>query len=354
MDYQDRDPPPPAPEPQPRAFRAGLALGCLGPTVAACLIGGVLLYIAGDFLGLDDDDAITDMLAPIVAWVLVALVILGAHGSTIYWTRQHHPRRREAVLVHAPFPPAYLAALAWWHLGDWSAGYILWGLAVLVALAWVLVWWLRRPSEPRRALAALGAVLVLVGGSGLGIAAIMYEETNGFGWKGEATPWGALAALGAASCHAEDDYYINRHKTQRADCPTVPDAYNGDYDTALFDRLICNDQPKQAFQRFWDWNKEYRLLFNLKIDIENIVVDRIPTLAPYPPEIKGKHATITAEMVVQAAFHIPDYEQEWTVRVEPGGGKETWNVDLEWASAGGWKVCGIDIENPIDPTFEPE
>jgi hypothetical protein len=62
----------------------------------------------------------------------------------------------------------------------------------------------------------------------------------------------------------------------------------------VFADLTCSDQPRQAFERFWQWNEQYALLFNLQFDVKTATVDGIPELTPYPSDKPGTAATVTA------------------------------------------------------------
>jgi hypothetical protein len=334
------------------SFVSGCAVGGLVLLVVLCLVGAVLVFaVGGTAVGIKDDP-IWRILPPIAEWAGVLVATLAAHLAAGWWAWRRWPGRL-GLLLHVPPLGGYVGAVAWWLTTGWPARYIAWGVAVGLALAVLLVAWLRGVTTARRTLAYLAAILAVLAINGGAVVALGWRASNGYGLQGERSPWAALEVLTAAACLG-DQSYIRDHKVAHASCPKGPDAdfYAGNYDERLFEHAISSGQPRAAFIRWWEWNRQYQLSFNLELTTIDATVDGYSVGHPFPDSIAGKAAKLHVKLVVKAAFH-PGDNDPWVMRVKPGGGTEDWTVSLEWVSLGGWKIRQIEIENPIDPQFIP-
>ncbi|HZN78045.1 MAG TPA: hypothetical protein VFC00_41075 [Micromonosporaceae bacterium] len=96
--------------------------------------------------------------------------------------------------------PWYRLRFPFWYIG--------WTAAGLAALGVLTVWYGRgRWRDPRRAVAYLCAVAAVVVVNGIGVAAVLWTSTNGFGLRGQPAPWTAFDALTRTSCLANHDTY---------------------------------------------------------------------------------------------------------------------------------------------------
>jgi len=333
-----------------RLFGSSLAaIVVLGvATGSAFLVGGWLTF---QVWGVDQFGATIQL-------TLITFVVTGGHTTASLGAAQKRPVRWWAIgITQAPFLAAYIVAIAWFH----SRGvyvdktgfpplYILWTAVALSALAWLIIWYTRNPQPPRRAIAFLTACALLIVVNGAGIFAITWRNTNGFGLVGASTPWEAFDDLAATSCLSNNDFYNFGSKELQAKCPSGPDAdfYAGIHDDTAFDQLLCDDQPRGAFQAWWNRSRHYQIAITLDFGYPNdwtASIDGKPAEQPAGP-VGGSQATITVTVGLQATlrFGVPD-DQSHPMGVDEG--EETWNVHLEHQLFGGWKVCRIEVPNPI-------
>ena len=70
-------------------------------------------------------------------------------------------------------------------------------------------------------------------------------------------------------------FHNNGSRVAEADCAMTADRdYTGYYDKASFDNQLAEDQPRHAFQKWWDWNRDYQLSFRLSWDQHTTTVAR--------------------------------------------------------------------------------
>jgi hypothetical protein len=291
--------------------------------------------------------------------VLTAFLVTGGHTAVSLWGAQKRPVRWWAIgVTQVPFLAAYVVAVAWYHSRGVNVDqtgfpplYILWTAAALAALAGLIIWYTRNPQPPKRAIAFLTACAVLVLVNGLAIFTIAWRNTNGLGLIGPPTPWEAFEDLTVTSCISNSDFYFYGSKELQANCPSGPNAdlYAGIHDDAAFDQLLCDDQPRAAFDAWWNRSRHYQIAIGLDFgypDQWTNTVDGKPAPDPLPGQIDGSQATIAVTVELKAAFRIggPD-DQAHPMRVDKAD--ETWNVHLQHQTFGGWKVCRIDVPNPI-------
>ncbi|WP_173078252.1 hypothetical protein [Phytohabitans rumicis] len=330
----------------------GVAFGCLAAVLGMCGLGAAGVYLVASRLGLISEPSTGSGLDAFAALALVLVLVAVGHVVASVWAWRTRPGPVRVVLTQAPHVAAYAAVPFWWN-GAWSAWYIAWGALTLTGLAWLTVWFLRAPGVARRAIVYLAALGVVVAANVAGILAVTWDSTNGFGWKGQPTPWAAFTALSANSCLADHPYHNNGAHVVRADCPSGPDAdfYAGDYDESGFDNQLCDSQPKQAFTKWWEWNRSYQLSFTLRWDHGQTLVDGNTVAPPYPDAIDSDTATIQYAVTLESATHTGT---PGPFRMRADTITETWNVEFEPATIGGWKVCRIDIPDPITATFTPQ
>jgi hypothetical protein len=335
----------------------GFAAGCLvSVLVGGALCAGALYYVLNSVLSFGDDTQ--DNRGPLFHMAGVILMLVVGHLATIVVTRRIHPGRRAIILTQAPFVAGYIAVPVWWKTGLWLPWYLAWAVAAISALAWLIVWYARSPTEPRRALVFLMALAVLWVGNGAGIFLVAWRNTNGFGLLGQRSPLTALETLTSTSCLSDNRFHSNGDRVVEADCPSGPDDdhYAGAYDEEAFDDTLCADQPKTAFQKWWEWNRKYQISFSLDFDVTEAVIDGRRVGPPYPAEyvngdtMPGDTASMTVNVELRTAFH-PGEDEPWTIKVTKT--RETWSVRAETVAIGGWKICAITVEDPIDATFQP-
>jgi hypothetical protein len=331
--------------PSRSGWATGLAAGCLVSMLGVCGIGAATVYWIASRLGLVDTEQL-DVLAQLV---LVLLVVAAGHAAASGWAWRTRPGAVRMCLTQTPHVATYAAVPFWWS-GTWSAWFILWGAGTLAALAWLTVWYLQNPRSARRAAAYLTALAVLVAGNTAGVIAAAWRHSNGFGWKGQPTPWAAFIAMSATSCLSEHGYHNDGSRLAEADCPTGPDGayYSGDYDEDAFNELLCDEQPRSAFRRWWDWNRDYQIQFILTWDQQRTVVDGQEITPPYPDHVDGERADVDFTMTVTSALHAGP-EEPYTAQADTV--TEAWHVTFETVALGGWKVCRIDIPDPIRLAF---
>jgi hypothetical protein len=279
-------------------------------------------------------------------------VIVAAHALTTAWAWSTKASRRDAVVTQLPYLLTYVLALVWNFGYRFAPGYVGWAAAVLVAASWLTVWYLRDFRRARRAVAYLVGIALLVVVNGGAALLVGWRQTNGYGLIGQRTPWNAVQALAATSCLAKGDFYTSGNRTVEAHCPSGPDAdlYAGTYDEGSFNKQLCGDQPRAAFQVWWERVRRYQVWVTLDFGFSpqwQIVVDGKPAALPRPLEQPGNTATITLTMRVTAAFRPGDLppEQKHPMRLDKDN--ETWHITANRTVLGGWKVCTIDVADPI-------
>ena len=342
---------------------SGLVVGCLVGVLLVCAVGASLAYAVFSLLGGDaEGQATRSGLAPVVQLAVVVAGILAAHGVTIAWSVRFRPGRRDLVLTQTPYVAAYASIPAWWYIGEWSPLFIAWGAAGLAVLGWLLVWFLRSPGVARRAVIFLAGLAALVATNAAGVLAVAWHQTNGFGLVGQPNPWTALDTLTSASCLSDNTFHWNGARVVEAHCPSGPNGnyYAGEYDKSAFDEMLCNEQPRSAFRKWWEWNTQYQVEFRLSFNLDSVTVDGKAIGAPYPSvkkggtdfpaQINGKAATVVTTLTIESASH-PGGTDPFTLR--PDKVTEQWTVQLKPVTLGGWKVCDIAISDPITATFIP-
>jgi len=320
----------------------------LGPLVGGALIAGTAGCAAGAVAGgiglftLFGEARLKDVAG---FAVLVALLAAGT-AAALVWAATVRPGAGAALLVLAPFVLAW-AAFVPWYRSRFPFWYIGWATAGLLALAVVTVWYgggERR--NPRRAVAYLVAVAAMVVVNGAGVAAVVWRNTNGFGLRGQPAPWTAFDSLTRTSCLADYDFYRRGSRLVQAACPSGPDAdfYGGAYDVRGFDELLCSEQPRAAFAKWWQWNRELRVEFVLVFDYDTVIIDGRDVGPPFPASANGSEATmvVTTRLTEVARSDTSISRQARFLQAE-----ETWTVRLETVPLGGWKVCAIDVTGPI-------
>jgi len=243
---------------------------------------------------------------------LVALLAMGTVGAVL-WVLSARPGAGPSMVVVVPFAVAWALFVPWYRL-RFPFWYIGWTAAGLVALAVLTVWYGRgRWRDPRRAVAYLCAVAAVVVVNGTGVAAVVWTSTNGFGLRGQPAPWTAFDALARTSCLADHDTYRRGSRLVRSVCPSGPDAdyYAGTYDRSGFDELLCAEQPRSAFAKWWDWNRQLHIEFVLAFDYDQVTIDGRQVGPPFPASAGGRSATmtVTAELVEVARSDLPESQR---------------------------------------------
>lgn len=317
---------------------SGIAVGCLVGVLVACGLGGAAVYALVSSLGLTGEESLFAGVGPLVEFFAVALLIALGHVAASVAAYRIRPGRLAVILTQAPFPPAYVALIVCWQ-GTWSPWYIAWPTAAGSALAWLTVWYLAAPPAiVRRALVYLVALAVLVAANVAGVLAVIWRQTDGLGLRGQPTPWTAFESAAATSCLSDVEYHWRGDRLVLADCQS--DTSYSEYDRESFDELICSEQPKSAFGKWWQWSEERQMSFILFYMPISATVDGKEIPIPLPEEQEGSKAELTYEVSIKSAFppgqiQLSDY-------------RETWKIRAETVSLGGWKVCGIDIVDPIE------
>jgi hypothetical protein len=295
-----------------------------------------------------------------VELALTAFLTTGGHAVVTLWAVRKRPVRPWAIAVtQVPFLAAYAVGIAWYYSRD--AGihrtgfpplFALWAAAALSALAWLIIWYAQNLQRARRAIVFLCAVAVLIVINGGGLFTLTWRHTNGLGLIGPPTPWEAVEDVAATSCISNQDFYNFGDEFRQANCPTGPNAdfYAGQHDEAAFGQLLCNGQPREAFQVWWDRSRRYQVAITLDFKYPSdwkSSVDGKPVAKPLPGRIGGDKATVSVTVDLQSAFHLSGVNAEDTYPMRVDKSSETWNVQLEHQSLGGWKVCRIDVPDPI-------
>ncbi len=360
-------PAPAGPEPEPAAQPAGptgrwgrwgrvLGRGAGLTTVFALGLGGALLVAIA---------ALTrwfgaQHLATTGQLFLISLLLFTGHGLATRWAARPRPVRWWAVaVVQPPFLAGYAVGVAWYgsrrpFVRDtgFPPVYALWASAALGARVVLLFWYLREPRRVRRALAFLAGCAVVVVLNGAGLVALSWRATNGYGLVGPPTPWAAFTALTASSCLSPNTFYSFGDKLEEASCPSGPtaDYYAGSYDQGRFNDLACSSQPRAAFEPWWQHGRDYEVAITLDFGAEGhwgIRVDGKPVPLPLPAVYAGAEATLSVQVRLQTALHLgggTPVQQHPMANDKP---TETWQVALSRQSVGGWKVCRIDVLDPI-------
>jgi len=267
---------------------AGWATAGVAVIAAGCLACGVVAAVG--VLGWYGLDLFVAQLA------LVAFLLAGGHAAATMWAVRTRPAWWAIAATQAPFVVTYGLAVAWYYSRQpitrphgFPLLHLLWSAAALSAVAWLTVWYARDAQRPRRAVAYLAAVAVLVAVNSTGVFAVAWRSTGGFGLVGEPTPWAALDGLAATSCLSTNTFHTSHGRTVDSKCPSGPNAdpYAGHYDKDAFDDLLCTEQPRQAFQVWWDRSRTYRLAFTLDLTDEIVTVDGKPVRPPYPDHISA-------------------------------------------------------------------
>jgi hypothetical protein len=282
-------------------------------------------------------------------------VIVAAHALTTAWAWATRARRREAVLTQVPYLLTYALALVWNFGYRFAPGYVGWFAAVLVAASWLAVWYLRDARSPRRAIAFLAAFGVLVVGDGGAALLIGWRQTNGYGLVGQRTPWAAMNALTATSCLSTSGFYTSGSRSVQAHCPTGPqaDPFSGGYDEAGFASQLCSDQPRAAFQVWWDRTRRYQVAITIDFGYSpewQITVDGQQVSLPRPLAQSGQTAAITLTVRVISAFRPGDVDPSQKHPMRLDRDTETWTATVKRTALGGWKVCTIEVRDPIQAT----
>ncbi|WP_173052346.1 hypothetical protein [Phytohabitans houttuyneae] len=329
-----------------------MLLGCLLGVGGACVVGAGAAYWAGSRIGLLPGLSAGAGLGAMAVWLLVVLAVVAGHVGCSWWAWRVRPGRKAVVLTQVPHVVVYVGAVAWWS-ATWTALYLLWIYATLSAVAWLTVWFLRNPAVARRAVVYLSALGLLVAVNTAGLLSLSWQRTNGFGLRGQSTPWAAFTALTATSCLTRHPFYTDGTNTIAANCPTGPDAdfFAGAYDQPGFADTLCGEQPRQAFSKWWQWNREYQVSFTLDWAQEATTVDHQPIAPPYPETIDGATATIQYTLNVE---NVSTIGADRPHQMRAPHAQENWTVHFEPVTLGGWKVCRIDITNPITATFTPQ
>ncbi|MCW6008226.1 hypothetical protein K1W54_27325 [Micromonospora sp. CPCC 205371] len=324
----------------------GLVVGCLVGVLGMCGLGAVGLYLLASKAGLiaDGDGGLGEL----AGLAVVLLLVAAGHVGASVWAWRIRPKLVAVALTQAPHVAAYAAVPFWWS-ATWPVWFILWAAAALAAAGWLTVWFLTVPTVARRAVVYLTAMAVLLAVNIGGIFATGWDRTNGFGWKGQPTPWAAFIALTATSCLADHGFHNNGSRVVEADCALTADRdYTGYYDKPRFDNQLADEQPREAFQKWWGWNRDYQLSFRLSWDQHTTTVDGKQIPFPLPDEISGTTATIEYVLTIESALHAgPDEPYTMTADTIT----ETWHVQFKTVAIGGWKVARIDIPDPIRAAF---
>jgi hypothetical protein len=343
-------PPPPAPDaPRFAGWRSlagagtrGLGLVLVAGCVAGSLVAGTSVT---QWYGLRQNGTTAQL-------ALVTFLLVGGHVAVIRWALRSRPPAWQVAITQIPFLTGYGAMVAWRlsvRVVDRPTGfplvYPLWAAAAVAALVWLTIWYARDVRDARRAIGYLSTVAILLLANGAGVFAVRWQETNGFGFVGQPSPWGALNALSNSSCLTDYHTYQSGERQVRVDCPDGPDAdfYAGAYDTGHFNDLLCADQPRSAFQPWWDRNRLYHRVFRLDLQYGawTATVDGAPVDEPLPPTVEGTSATIALEV----AISVGQTDTDPVIAFDHG--VEHWTVQAQRVALGGWKVCRIDIADPI-------
>ncbi|HKT00996.1 MAG TPA: hypothetical protein VJT31_15825, partial [Rugosimonospora sp.] len=312
---------------------------------AGAVIGGIGLF---SWYG-------TGRLADVALVGLLTTVVVAGHAVTTAWAYATRPGRVPVAVTQLPYLVTYAIALVWIFAYRFVPAYVGWAAAVLVAASWLTVWYLRNPRSARRAVVYLAAIAALVAGNGGAAALIGWRQTNGFGLVGQRTPWAAMYALTATSCLSTTDFYPSGTRTVQAHCPSGPqaDLYSGAYDQGGFGQQLCGEQPRAAFQVWWDRVRKYQVAVTLDFGASpewQVTVDGQPAAMPRPDQQSGTSATMTLTVRVTSAFRPGDLApaQKYPMRLDKDN--ETWRVTANRTVLGGWKVCGIQVADPIQAT----
>jgi hypothetical protein len=216
-------------------------------------------------------------------------------------------------------------------------------------LTGLVLWYLVDFRNARRAVVFLSALAVFVVAN-LGTGFIVgWRHTSGYGLIGEPTPWAAVAGLAADSCLSDNAFHYSGSRLVQAHCPSGPhgDFYSDAHDTNGFNSLLCTGQPRAAFERWWDRQSRYQVAITLKFGYPSdwhTTVDGETINAPLPNKRDGSTATITLSVDLQAETQFGGTDQ-YPMGVDKP--TETWTVQLHTTTLGGWKVCKIDVPDPI-------
>jgi hypothetical protein len=289
----------------------------------------------------------------LVGWLAAAVVT--THALATAWAHAAKPQRREVFITQAPYLPIYALALVWGIAQPFAAGYVGWVATVVVSIAWLTVWYLRDARQPRRAIVYLAALCVLGAGSGGGAVIVGWRQTNGYGLVGQRTPWAALYALTATSCLSSERFYLSGARRVRAGCLDAQ-ATSGAYDEGSFADQLCAAQPRAAFEVWWERARKYQVVVTLDFGYSpnwQVAVDGRPVPVPRPETVSGDTATITLTMRVTRADRPGDVPADEKHPMRLDKDSEMWNVTAKRNAIGGWKVCTIDIPNPIQASAAP-
>jgi hypothetical protein len=304
-----------------------VATGAIVAMVAACC-GGISSLVYG-FLALFGEQHYDQLLT------LAAIVALaaGSQVAALAWAWSTRPGAVRIAVTQAPYAALWLAVAPWWYVARWPLSYALWGLLVALGVAAATAWYLAAPRQPRRAVAYLAALALLLGSTAAGTLAIRWRASDGFGLLGQPEPWMAWRMATAASCLSSQRFHTDRTGTVEADCPSGPDVdhHAGTYDTARWARAA---EP-EAWPPFARWHEasKLRYSFNLQFSADNW----LPATAV--GDVVSADITVTVDH--WGPWRVPD---TWRLSRLT----ETWHVEIERGQLGGWKVARITVADPIE------
>lgn len=298
--------------------------------VAVLCCGGIAYPIVKSFVG---------ELAMLVLFAVNIIVLGIGHGFTTWWllTSDPHQPWSRWLIAHPPYLAMWVMTYLWWR-HPWegkppSLWYLPWAGALLIGLSLVWLWWLDGDrSKPRRAIVLLTTMGMLTSGTAVGGFTIAWRSTGGFGLQGQPEPTEAVQTLIAESCVFGNHGYHDGGDWRAADCPQ--DAHGPG--TALA-RWSTSDQPREALNHWWNYYQQFSYMPPLdydRIDVED-QGDGTAT------------AVVTVTLPLAGAGQDLSQLQPAELWCTTNGRSETWRVQLEAVTFGGWKVTRLDVTNPV-------